>query len=503
MTVVPLLATSGVSSLSASESPEVSPIYAAHPFNCHKNVILRRIQELEQDADNKNCSVDGTTSDSTESLANLQSDTGKSSASAGNSRFLDATTLPEDNTMGGPVYVEEDFLPESFTVSANLKQYYVTGEVNGKSVEAFPDSGADESFVSATFASELGLKPKRRSQRKVRLANQKTVQSPGYVELNWKFDGEEGSQILKCWILPSCVHGLIVGNRFMRASDTLTKFFNRIKSRILPSRKPKVRLLGREQQRVRGSLNGSGIAAMPDTGSDIMLVSPAVAARHNMRVDTEPEHCLEIEMADGSRDRTMGCAKDVPWTVGSHTVRADFYVLRDLSVDVVLSNDYLFENNIFTAHKDAFFDAVVEDEILQLCNIRLIGKYGESLNILEEDWRADCESQTPLSRGNAANKRLVNSPHAFAAAMIRKEVARRDMIRDRILELPEGQREPAFSDELDRQRLWEQLRRAHDVRAESITATDLTPANKTSKRSDSQRASLRLWWMRRFGSLRR
>lgn len=479
-------------------------MYTVHPSRYHENMIRCRIEELERRAKIMSRHRHGATEYSPKRRVDLdKAEKGTSPPRAGNGQLLDTRTVPEDHGIHESAYREEYTPTEYLQGSSDQKQYYVAGEVNGRSVEAFPDSGADESFVSAAFASELGMKGKRRSQREIRLANQKIVQSPGYVDLTWKFDGEDRSQTLKCWILPGCVHELIIGNGFMRASKTLTKFLDRIKSKILPSRKPKVRLLGCEQQRLWGSLNGSDIAALPDTGSDIMLVSPAVAARHNMTVDTKPEHCLDIEMADGSRDRTMGCAKDVPWTVGNQTVRADFYVLQNLSVDVVLSKDYLFENNIFADHEDAFFDAIVENEILQLCNIRVIGKYGESLSILEEDWRADCESQIPLHRGNAANKRLVNSPHAFSAEMIRKEVARRDIIRDRILELPEGQRESAFADELDRQSLWEQLRRAHDVRAESITATGLASASKTSKCSDSERASWRLWWMRRVGSQRR
>ncbi|OIW26520.1 hypothetical protein CONLIGDRAFT_478787 [Coniochaeta ligniaria NRRL 30616] len=333
--------------------------------------------------------------------------------------------------------------------SSGGKQYFVPGYLGRTPIEAFPDSGADVCLISPSMASGLGLEVLPGIGRTIQLANKKPVKSPGSVYVPWTFSGERTPHVLECWVLPGCVHSLVLGNNFLRATQTLTKFASRIKSKVigLPKRL-RLRLLGEEKQRLWGYLNGNLTAALPDTGSDVMLISRDYAEKMGLAIDGGCENWLEVEYADGSTAWTSGVARHVLWTVGGKTVRCDFHVLDDLCVDVVLSNDYLFKARVFSEHSDCFFDTDSEEELFQLCNIRLIGRFSDTLSGLEDEYLED-----------------VTSPTAFGPGLVQRELARRDQIRDGILALPETEQEAASQAEAERRRRWQALRDEHRLRS--------------------------------------
>ncbi|KAJ5992080.1 hypothetical protein N7451_007804 [Penicillium sp. IBT 35674x] len=189
-----------------------------------------------------------------------------------------------------------------------------------------------------------------------------------------------------------------------------------------------------------------------------MLISRKYARHLGLEINRDLQNRLEVEMGDGSTARTSGVVRNVPWSVGGKEIHCDFYVLDSLCVDVVLSNNYLFEFEAFSEFPDHFIDASVED-CLQLCNIRLIGQYVETLSSLEEEYLSD-----------------INSTDAFGDEKVQRELARRDHIRDKIMTLPEEQRNKAITSENERQRRWENLRESHSRRLQS-RITDIQPSN--------------------------
>lgn len=74
---------------------------------------------------------------------------------------------------------------------------------------------------------------------------------------------------------------------------------------------------------------------------------------------------------------------------GGEAIRCDFHVLDNLCVDVVLSNDYLFQTRAFSEHSDGLFDINSEEDLFQPCNIRLIGRFSDKLNGLEDEYLED------------------------------------------------------------------------------------------------------------------
>ncbi|KAG2415574.1 hypothetical protein HFD88_006765 [Aspergillus terreus] len=390
-------------------------------------------------------------------------------------RFWESTHIPM-------IPVPGKNAPEVSRFSSASRQYLVEGDVNGTTVEALPDSGADMCFISPKLASDLGLIPDPWTRKKIQLANKKCVQSPGMVEVAWRFSKEQKPHILNCWILPGCVHDIVLGSHFLNATKTLTTFKNRIKSKLVDlPRRLRLRLLGEEKQRLWGYLDGHLTAALPDTGSDAMLISSTYARKIGLPIDQDFGELLEVEFADGTTAWTSGVIRDVPWEVGGTTVRCDFHVLDDLCVDVVLSKNYLFDLDVFSESSEYFFNVNSDDDLFQLFNIRLIGRYGDTLNILEEEYLQD-----------------VTSPDAFGPESVQRELARRDQIRDEILALHENQRKAATQAEAERQRRWEDLRQAHQTRW--ITASSASLPSEELSGNDLQGATTRSgFWKKKAG----
>lgn len=247
--------------------------------------------------------------------------------------------------------------------SSGEKEFYVPGSVNGITVEALPDTGAEACFISPHLTSRLGLHPTPGPQKRIKLANKKTVQSSGMVVVPWRFRKEGTTHMICCWVLPGCGSDLVLGNHFLRATNALKKVCHRIKSKFLEvPKRLSLSYLGNKKQRLRGYLNGHLIAALPDTGSDAMLINGAYARKIGLDIDSDIRNRGTIRLADGSTAIISGIVRDAEWRVGSTAVQCNFYVLENLCVNVILSNKYLFEMNIFTEQEEHFFNMNSEDD---------------------------------------------------------------------------------------------------------------------------------------------
>jgi hypothetical protein len=157
--------------------------------------------------------------------------------------------------------------------------------------------------------------------------------------------------------------------------------------RQIPRTRFRINLVGNEKQRLWGSLGGRPALALPDTGSDVMLVSAEWAKENNLEIDHEPRHRLGLELADGSKVFTMGIVHNATWTFGdsSKTVCCDFYVLDNLLVDVVFSNDFIFGLDVFSRFNHFMIDLDSMPDLSEFYNVRLISKYSQELARLEEE----------------------------------------------------------------------------------------------------------------------
>lgn len=302
------------------------------------------------------------------------------------SHFVNRASTSPGRDNSNPVHRK---FSRSRTPSARASEWTIYGRVMGILIAALPDSGADACFISPETAMLLGLKPRPGTERLVKLANGKELLSPGLVNLPWIFFAEEETFDLTCWILPGCAHQVILGSKFLEETNSLTTLRRRIQRKYISVPKSVcVKLLGEGKQRLWGYLNNHFVAALPDTGSDVMIISRDYARRRGWKIDAGPGDIVEVEFADGTTALTDGVVRDAVWSSGGHSIRTDFLVLDNLCVDVVLSKDYLFEMDVFSTCT-AYLTEDEDIQNLDICGIRLVRVFGENssaiLNQLEDD----------------------------------------------------------------------------------------------------------------------
>ncbi|CAI0652912.1 unnamed protein product [Colletotrichum noveboracense] len=281
------------------------------------------------------------------------------------------------------VYGQVPYAKDYGRFSPTMTDYVVEGSVNGVCVEALPDTGSDDCVISSDFAYRLGQKPIRDTEKIIVLANNKTVQSPGMIEVLWKFANSQTPHYIKCWILPGCTKDLVLGFPFLETTETLTKFFHRVR-KIKIATRLRSRLIGKQKRRVAGCLGARVTTAVADTGSDLMLVSLEYVQRYCLEMNTGWENCTEVELADGTSTWTCGIVKSAMWTIRESIV-CDFHVLDGLAADVILCKDYLFDLNFFARHAGQFFDVDLDENISLLCGVRLIEARPYHLNKLSRE----------------------------------------------------------------------------------------------------------------------
>jgi hypothetical protein len=231
----------------------------------------------------------------------------------------------------------------------------VVGLIGGTEVSCLPDKGAACNFMSLQHAKRHGIPvtPSQPDNKITRLGNGKVVKIAGHATLPFSYKGEAESYQLEFVVLPRCIKDVILGSPFLR----LTKLFEHHAHRIVR----KLRTISgaracytASQERVVGMLDGELVHALPDTGSDVMLVSETYAKRRGLHVHRDTHYCFPLTFADGSQSWTSGIAKDVSWqygTDGGESTLCDFYVLKDLQCDVLLSYDFLHRTDAFSLHE--------------------------------------------------------------------------------------------------------------------------------------------------------
>ncbi|UNI19988.1 hypothetical protein JDV02_006128 [Purpureocillium takamizusanense] len=341
-------------------------------------------------------------------------------------------------------------------------EWRVDGCINGTPISALVDTGANCVAISEGRARRLGLTPEPGSAGKpIKLPCGQSRESSGVVQVNFNYADEEGSGVsysLRCAIMPRLEHDLILPFKFL--SDTGT-FSPRHKSRLndvpigpFGQERVSLRLLdghtaygGEEKARLAGFVGGLPCVAVPDTGSTIMAMAASYAAYRGLDIDRTRR--IKVRFADGSETTTLGVAT-ASWALredDDYPINYEWHVLEGLSVNAILSIDYIKEHDIFGGEHEASFvdaDTAVDWEHSEIFGICRVAEGSEELGRLADDFFTD-----------------INSPDGFTYPQRVKEYARREEIRDAITRLPAAERETAQAAEKERQRYWNHRQRIH------------------------------------------
>lgn len=180
------------------------------------------------------------------------------------------------------------------------------------------------------------------------------------------------------FVLKDCIRDVILESASVTMTKTLTRYRHRLREKLVSfSDVPKVCLLGAQKQRMTGLLNGCPVSAIPDTGLDVMLMSTAYAEARRLCIQGAEHNCTYLELAVAPTIRTRGKAHDYAWTFNLQdpSLTVDFHVMNDLPFDIILSNTFLFNNDVFTKYTQIFYEDeyAVDEESYELSLIRELG----------------------------------------------------------------------------------------------------------------------------------
>jgi hypothetical protein len=242
----------------------------------------------------------------------------------------------------------------------------ISGFLANIAVEFFPDNQSAHDVISHDYAKRNHFKINSLMRGRLRTANGFQVNTLGTVLQSVRFAGESETYMREFHVLPKCVHDIILGSPFLRLTQTFTKFRHRVVKKLW-GRSPRHRvcLTGFSQEMLSGWANGQSILALPDTGSDICLMSLRYARERGYRVDTDPIHRQMLEFVDGSTAGTFGRVEGFQWEFDRSDIQLhtpEIHVLEGLQTDLLLGYEFLDDSDAFGTHEELFIDAEPHDE---------------------------------------------------------------------------------------------------------------------------------------------
>lgn len=316
----------------------------------------------------------------------------------------------------------------------------VHGTLNGVAVKALPDSGSTVDAVSETFARRHGLKIDTADTKSITLMGGHVAESVGRVVGHFKFKGEKGAYRREFHVLRKSLHDVILGRSFLDETETLTKHDYRIVHAVRPCIQKGRRLFLMDEtpeERIRCAVNGAAASAFPDTGSDLMLISGDFARRNSLKVHRGREYRTQIELIDGSTILTDGMVLDaelqfdIPpssheldfnqyhnylsglsslMSKGGKTTKTtficDLHVVENLPCDLILSNDFIFQNKVFSQFKTLFYSVPLsccsgDTESLEQRLMFVRNKSGRSSWLSR--WRRPTQNEPSTSKQRPSN----------------------------------------------------------------------------------------------------
>lgn len=231
-------------------------------------------------------------------------------------------------------------------------------DLKGDAVSVFPDTGAAANFISLHYVRSRGLKFKLDLKRRAKTATGATIRILGTIMLPFSFQDERELHRLEFNIMHNAIHDVVLGSPFLSLTETFTRHAHRIKERVRKAFSPQLCFLG-AQQYVSGTVDGTYVDAVPDTGADVSVMSASFARQHDFTINTTTECQKQLAFADGSTVMTSGLIENLGWKFGSSgaTHHLEVYVLDELETDLILDYTFLTEAEAFIVYEEDFWDA--------------------------------------------------------------------------------------------------------------------------------------------------
>lgn len=241
--------------------------------------------------------------------------------------------------------------------------------------DALGDYCARYNFMNEQYAQQKELHIDWGQTTEVSIGNGKKVTTSGVVTTPFRFHDETGDYYITFHLLRNCIHDVILGRPFLKATRTFSAIANctrRVKSRIVQGlRRRHFLYLGDSMPRFQGLINGKPEFGLADSGAKVMVMDEDYARSRSLYICSGDR--TELVFADGSTAHTCGIAYGVRWEfgTGSETAdeiegrkehRLDFHILKNAPANVIFSDSFLFGTEAYSKYNCFLVDDDDEDD---------------------------------------------------------------------------------------------------------------------------------------------
>lgn len=231
--------------------------------------------------------------------------------------------------------------------------------MNGSVYNALPDTMASKNAMSEGFAVSIGAIIDRSPGKQHTFVNAvgKSFRSLGETTMEVSFLDDPSKKIWQTFTLfQNCAAPLVIGDPFLRMTETLTKFRYRLKKVTCTVKRCwRVCYMDVPRRQLSCAIDGHSVFANADTGSEIDLVSLEYANQCGWHIEKLGPDDGFVELADGSIVKVAGYVE--AWLeVDGKSSRKTFYVLDRLQCDVLLGDETLYSLDAFNQHESLFVD---------------------------------------------------------------------------------------------------------------------------------------------------
>lgn len=246
----------------------------------------------------------------------------------------------------------------------HLPSMQLPGKIQSTSVEALPDTGSSLNVIDSAFVQKLTPKvtvePISSPPDKPLLAPDGIViPCTGKVHLSWAFKDEEKVYHLCFYVVENCAHEVIIGNGFLKETETFEEHQNRLVYNIRPDLELHPGNLASEAQDfscrrllVSGAINNQSMIASLDTGCEANLISADYAKERGLTPMVLPGGNREIEFANGRKRSTLGQV-EVDWRFDDDpvVVKIRCYVLDGCIHPVIFGVQFAVSEKPWKKHR--------------------------------------------------------------------------------------------------------------------------------------------------------
>jgi hypothetical protein len=249
------------------------------------------------------------------------------------------------------------------------ERIYIPGLLGHLMVKALPDTGAKYNFMKESHAKRLDLPIQRGITHSITITKTKTIKTVGVVLAPFTFHGEAESHLLKFYLLQDCVHDVILGKAFLKATKTFSNMVLKARRVITNFAQGlatlRLNYLGDSAPRFTGLLNGQIYQAIGDTGAQGLFMSEVFAWANGYPIIGDADSTMTVQYADGSTATTIGMAFGIEWEYGlgddNMKYVLDFHILEDAPADVILSDSFLYDTEAFAKYDCYLMEVDDED----------------------------------------------------------------------------------------------------------------------------------------------